>query len=138
MELHQLFASPGEQKHDAEGVTVLRCGKNGVRLPYDDGSVFHRVVGEENVIEGVVAHPDNERFAVNRSVNAHQSTDAFKPKAHAGLLRRQFERDDEKEGKAFTAVRHPGLDDADSFEFQFAFQSEIGDAKVISGRGVER
>ena len=138
MELHQLLASPGEQKHDAERVAVLGCGKDGVRLPYDDGGVLDGVVGEENVIEGVVAHPDNERFAVNRSVNAHQSTDAFKPKAHAGLRRRQFERDDEKEGKALTAVRHPGLDDADGFDFQFTFQSEIGDAKVISRSRIER
>ena len=71
-------------------------------------------------------------------LNADQSTDAFKPKAHARLRRRQFKSDDEEEGKAFTSIRHPGLDDADGLDFKFMFQSEIGDAEIISRSRIER
>src|SRR5262245_11960013 len=38
-ELNQVLSPPGEQKHDAESVAVLICGKNGVRLAEDDGGV---------------------------------------------------------------------------------------------------
>ncbi len=131
LQREDLGCAPAEDRHRAEDEAARRDRKNTAQVADDLARVVHRVLREEDRVEGPVLDARPQHVDDHGAVDADQPTDAAQGKAVAQLDGRELGGDDDQQREALRPVRHAGAEQADRLERDAALDLELQDAGVL-------